>query len=92
MSGLTSLVQAGGVLEKKIETVANNLANASTVGFKEDQPSFREVLSTVQRVVPQSDEENFLSHEYLDQYVGMDKSAVMVDEIGKNFTTGRVLL
>ena len=67
MSGLTSLVQAGGVLEKKIETVANNLANASTVGFKEDQPSFREVLSTVQRVVPQSDEENFLSHEYLDQ-------------------------
>ena len=47
MSGLTSLVQAGGVLEKKIETVANNLANASTVGFKEDQPSFREVLSTV---------------------------------------------
>ena len=89
MSGLTSLVQAGGVLEKKIETVANNLANASTVGFKEDQPSFREVLSTVQRVVPQSDEENFLSHEYLDQYVGMDKSAVMVDEIGKNFTTGR---
>ena len=43
MSGLTSLVQAGGVLEKKIETVANNLANASTVGFKEDQPSFREV-------------------------------------------------
>ncbi len=91
MSGLTSLVQAGGVLEKKIETVANNLANASTVGFKEDQPSFREVLSTVQRVVPQSDEENFLSHEYLDQYVGMDKSAVMVDEIGKNFTTGRFL-
>jgi len=42
MSGLTSLVQAGGVLEKKIETVANNLANASTVGFKEDQPSFRD--------------------------------------------------
>ena len=40
-------------------------------------------------MVPQSDEENFLSHEYLDQYVGMDKSAVMVDEIGKNFTTGR---
>ena len=89
MSGLTSLVQAGGVLEKKIETVANNLANANTVGFKEDQPSFKEVLSTVQRIVPQSDEENFLSHEYLDQYVGMDKSAVMVDEIGKNFTTGR---
>ena len=34
MSGLTSLVQAGGVLEKKIETVANNLANARTVDSK----------------------------------------------------------
>ena len=89
MSGLSSLVQASGVLEKKIESVANNLANINTVGFKEDMPSFKEVLSIVQRVVPQSEEESFLAHEYLDQYVGMDKSAVMVDEIGKNFTTGR---
>ena len=77
------------MLEKKIETVANNLSNVNTVGFKEDQPSFREVLSIVQRVAPQSHEESFLSHEYLDQYVGMDKSAVMVDEIGKNFSIGR---
>ena len=89
MSGLTSLVQASSVLEKKIETVANNLANVNTVGFKEDQPSFREVLSIVQRVAPQSGQESFLSHEYLDQYVGMEKSTVVIDEIGKNFTNGR---
>ena len=50
MSGMTSLVQAAGVIEHKMETVANNLANVNTVGFKEDQPSFREVLSIVQRV------------------------------------------
>ena len=89
MSGLTSLIQASGVLEKKIETVANNLANVNTVGFKEDQPSFREVLSSVQRVVPQSEQESFLAHEYMDQYVGMDKSTVIVDEMGKNFSSGR---
>ena len=90
MSGMTSLVQAAGVIERKMETVSNNLANVNTTGFKEDQPSFREVLSSSQRVVPESLEERFLSHEYLDDYVGMDKSAVIVDEIGKNFQLGRI--
>jgi len=90
MSGITSLVQAAGVIEHKMETVSNNLANVNTVGFKEDQPSFREVLSTVQRIAPESLEERFLSHEYLDDYVGMDKSAVVVDEVGKNFEPGRM--
>ena len=90
MSGMTSLVQAAGVIERKMETVSNNLANVNTVGFKEDQPSFREVLSTAQRLAPESLEERFLSHEYLDDYVGMDKSAVVVDEIGKNFEIGRM--
>ena len=87
---MTSLVQAAGVIERKMETVSNNLANVNTVGFKEDQPSFREVLSTAQRVAPESLEERFLSHEYLDDYVGMDKSAVIVDEVGKNFELGRM--
>ncbi|MED5483483.1 MAG: flagellar basal body protein, partial [SAR324 cluster bacterium] len=90
MSGMTSLVQAAGVIERKMETVSNNLANVNTVGFKEDQPSFREVLSNAQRVAPESLEERFLSHEYLDDYVGMDKSAVVVDEVGKNFEPGRM--
>tara|TARA_B100001559_G_scaffold320276_1_gene331947 strand:+ start:1906 stop:2676 length:771 start_codon:yes stop_codon:yes gene_type:complete len=90
MSGMTSLVQAAGVIERKMETVSNNLANVNTVGFKEDQPSFREVLSNAQRVAPESFEERFLSHEYLDDYVGMDKSAVVVDEVGKNFEPGRI--
>jgi len=90
MSGMTSLVQAAGVIEHKMETIANNLSNVNTVGFKEDQLSFLEVLSNVQRVTPESLEERFLSHEYLDDYVGMDKSAVVVDEVGKNFEPGRM--
>lgn len=90
MSGITSLIQAAGVIERKMETVSNNLANVNTVGFKEDQPAFREVLSSVQRIAPESLEEQFLSHEYLDDYVGMDKSAVVVDEVGKNFELGRI--
>jgi len=87
---MTSLVQAAAVIEHKMETLSNNLANVNTVGFKEDQPSFREILSTVQRVTPESLEERFLAHEYLDDYVGMDKSAVIVDEVGKNFELGRM--
>ena len=47
MSGMTSLVQAAGVIEHKMETIANNLSNVNTVGFKEDQLSFLEVLSNV---------------------------------------------
>ena len=90
MSGMTSLVQAAGVIEHKMETIANNLSNVNTVGFKEDQLSFLEVLSSVQPVTPESQEERFLSHEYLDDYVGMDKSAVVVDEVGKNFEPGRM--
>ncbi|HBI29459.1 MAG TPA: flagellar basal-body rod protein FlgF, partial [Deltaproteobacteria bacterium] len=32
MTGIVSLVQAAGVVERQMETVANNLANVSTVG------------------------------------------------------------
>ncbi len=90
MTSINSLVHAAGALERKLDTVANNLANASTTGFKADQAAFKEVLSTAQRVAPESTEESFLSHEYLDQYVGMDRSSVQVDEIGKDFSTGRL--
>ena len=43
MSGMTSLVQAAGVIERKMDTVSNNLANVNTVGFKEAQPSVKEI-------------------------------------------------
>jgi flagellar basal-body rod protein FlgG len=32
-----------------VDTVANNLANADTLGFKKDAPAFREYLSTLER-------------------------------------------
>ncbi|MBF0286354.1 MAG: flagellar basal-body rod protein FlgF [SAR324 cluster bacterium] len=88
MSGIYSLVSAGKALEKKMELTTNNLTNVDTIGYKEDQPTFREVLSTANRVVPESDEELFLNHEYLDLYVGMDKSSVVIDDVGKNFAKG----
>lgn len=88
MTGIYSLVSAGKAIERKMETTTNNLTNVNTAGYKEDQLVFREVLSTANRIVPESDEEQFLSHEYLDLYVGMDKSSVVVDDAGKNFEKG----
>lgn len=88
MSGLFTLVSAGRSLEKQLDTTANNLANVDSVGYKEDQLAFREMLSQAQRVPPESGQEQFLTHEYLDMYVGMDKSTVAVDESGKNFSMG----
>ncbi|MGK5095208.1 flagellar basal-body rod protein FlgF [Deltaproteobacteria bacterium TL4] len=88
--GIASLISAGGVLERKLDNTANNLANVNTSGYKEDQLSFREVLSKATRVAPESDEEMFLNHENLDLYVGMDKSAVAVDAVGINFTPGMI--
>jgi len=84
-----SLVQAAGVSQRQMDTISNNLANVNTTGYKEDRASFKEVLSKAQRVVPESTEESFVSHEYMDQYVGMDKSSVVLDQVGMNFTLGR---
>src|ERR1700692_1760291 len=35
-------------LQKQLETVANNVANASTVGFKADRPFFQSYLARLQ--------------------------------------------
>lgn len=88
MNSASSLVSAARALEKKMEITSNNLTNVDTVGYKADYPTFREVLSTANRVVPESGEELFKGHEYLDLYVGMDKSSVIVDGVGKDFTQG----
>ena len=53
MSGVYSLVKAAGAVERKMDTVSNNLANVNTTGFKEDQPIFRELLSEAQQVLPE---------------------------------------
>ncbi|MBF0237230.1 MAG: flagellar basal-body rod protein FlgF [SAR324 cluster bacterium] len=87
-SGLFSLVSSTNVLQKKLDNISNNLANVNTSGYKEDRLSFREVLSKATAVAPESDEESFLTHEYIDMYQGLDKSAVMVDSVGKNFSPG----
>ena len=86
-TGILSLVSASRVLEKQLDTVANNLANVNTTGFKGDQLSFREVLSQAQESLHNHKKNNFYLIILGILYVGMDKSAVTVDEARKKLFT-----
>lgn len=48
-TGLYTAVSGAAARSHEVETVANNLANVDTVGFKKDQPAFKEYLATVER-------------------------------------------
>jgi flagellar basal-body rod protein FlgF len=48
-SGIWTSVSGAAAREHSVETVANNLANVDTVGFKKDAPVFKEYISTLER-------------------------------------------
>jgi flagellar basal-body rod protein FlgF len=51
-TGLWTSVSGAAARAQAVDVVANNLANADTVGFKKDEPAFREYLSTLERESP----------------------------------------
>lgn len=48
-NGIWTAVSGGMAQSQNIDVVANNLANANTVGFKKDTPTFKEYLTAVER-------------------------------------------
>lgn len=48
-SGLWTAVSGAAAQGHAVDTVANNLANANTLGFKKDQPAFKEYLAVEER-------------------------------------------
>jgi flagellar basal-body rod protein FlgF len=74
-----------------VDIVANNLANADTLGFKKDAPTFREYLSTSEReqgaadIAPGPIKDRDLYH--LD---GRDQAFVIVDGTYTNFKQGNL--
>lgn len=72
-----------------VDIVANNLANGDTVGFKKDQPTFREYLATVERDHGAEDipRGTFKDKDFypLD---GRDQSYVVVDNTYTSFRQG----
>ncbi len=88
--GIYSLVSRGKTVETQMDAVANNLANVDTVGYKEDQPAFAQVLAKTVGTAGESDEESFVAHEHIAPYSGRGQSYVTVGDMGKDFSRGRL--
>lgn len=88
--GIYSLVSRGNTLNRQMDTIANNLANVSTAGYKEDQPAFQQLYATAMGVASESDEETFAHHEHLAPYTGVGTFYVSVADMGKNMSQGRL--
>jgi flagellar basal-body rod protein FlgF len=87
--GIYSLVSRGKTLETQMDAVANNLANVDTIGYKQDQPAFKELLARSMGVAKESDEESFATQDHLPPYSGVGVSYVATADMGKDFTPGR---
>ncbi|HEX7927403.1 MAG TPA: flagellar basal-body rod protein FlgF [bacterium] len=87
--GIYSLVSRGKTLETQMEAVANNLANVDTVGYKQDQPAFKQILAKSMGVAKESDEELFATQDHLPPYSGVGVAYVATADMGKDVTTGR---
>lgn len=86
--GIYTLVSQGKVLDRQMETIANNLANVNTTGYKEDQLSFKQLFSTTMGVANESDEELFAHNEHLAPYTGVGTFFVAVADMGVNHSPG----
>ena len=89
--GIYTLVSRGKTLDRQMETIANNLANVNTVGYKEDQPAFQSLFATTMGVASESDEESFAHLEHLAPYSGVGTFFVSTADMGKNLSPGRMM-
>jgi flagellar basal-body rod protein FlgG len=89
--GIYSLVSYGKATERQMDSIANNLANVDTVGYKSDQPSFASVFAQAMGVASESDEEQFFHMEHVAPYTGVGQGFASVSDMGKNYQQGRVI-
>lgn len=89
--GIYTLVSLGNTLHRQMDTIANNLANVNTIGYKEDQPAFQQLFAATMGVASESDEETFAHHEHLAPYTGVGAFFVSVADMGKNLAPGRLI-
>jgi flagellar basal-body rod protein FlgG len=74
-----------------VDTVANNLANADTLGFKKDATAFREYLAVQEREhSPQDIPRGAITNKDLYQLDGRDQAFVVVDGTYTDFRQGNL--
>ncbi len=82
-------VSGAAAQAQAVDIVANNLANADTVGFKKDAPSFKEYLATVERTPGTVDiPRGPITDKDLHPLDGRDQAFVVVDGTHTNFRQG----
>lgn len=88
--GLWPAVSGSIAQSQRLDTIANNLANSDTTGFKRDQVSFRSVLSDAQMA---AQKEDIPRRPYKDKDFyrldGADHNFVAIDGTHTDFSQGR---
>jgi len=92
MSGIYSLTSGAKAQQRLVETTANNLANANTIGYKTDKNVFKEYLGKAVGTDIQSEEEQFTGSEFLSPYGKGHTSYVKTDDTLVDFTQGHLKL
>ena len=90
-SGIWPSVSGAEAQSLKLDTVANNLANADTLGFKKDTPAFREYLTTLEREHPSVDiPRGPIKDKDFYPLDGRDQAFVVVDGTYTDFRQGNL--
>ena len=88
-SGIWTSVSGAIAQSQNVDTVANNLANADTLGFKKDMPTFSEYLSAKEREHPAVDiPRGAIKNRDLYPLDGRDQAFAAVDGTYTNFKQG----
>ncbi len=91
MKGLWPAVSGSVAQSQRLDTIANNLANAETSAFKRDQVEFRNVLSDAEAAALKEDiPRKLYTDKDFHRLDGRDQSFVMVNGTHTDFTQGRV--
>ena len=88
-TGMWTSVAGASAQVQNVDTIANNLANADTLGFKKDMPTFKEYLSVVEREHDAADiPRGPIKDKDMFPLDGRDQSFVVNDGTYTNFRQG----
>jgi flagellar basal-body rod protein FlgF len=87
-SGIWVSVSGAAAQAQAVDTVANNLANQDTLGFKKDQPTFKAYLADVEREQTVDVPHGQIKNRDLYPLDGRDQTFVVVDGTYSNFKQG----
>ena len=75
--------------QRQMDSVSNNLANVNTPGYKEDEVMFKEYFNSSIGQDLESEEENFVHHEFISPANRGGASFVMHDEVAQKMGQGK---